>query len=374
MTETCERRSEELPSDLIEAPPTNPNPLSAPPGQPGTGDTKHPESALAAWKSRPHPVLRWVGRIGLAMYLPLALVLFLWKRGTAEFQDAFVDKILQPDEILFFFVIVLVGASLASVGIVNEIGRERIHKVWDVIRQMGPTAILGALWTISPGVLGILLLIQLGPISVWLRDLGAVGWLVYVALFTISAGVGFLPTYGQSMLGGWVFGFIWGFPGAMLGFVGGSVIGYFIAKLVSKHKVEEILRSNPKARAASEALVGHGFWRTLGIVTLIRVPPNSPFAITNLVLASSGVKFLPYLLGTALGMAPRTGIAVLFAALGAARGEQSIVSLIRNTPWWITAGGAALLVGVFYILYVIAERAIEAVTGTKEPTEASPSA
>ena len=29
----------------------------------------------------PHPVLRWVGRIGLVIYLPLALSLFLWKKA-----------------------------------------------------------------------------------------------------------------------------------------------------------------------------------------------------------------------------------------------------------------------------------------------------
>ncbi|MGH7244881.1 MAG: TVP38/TMEM64 family protein [Phycisphaerales bacterium] len=317
------------------------------------------------WVSRPHPVLRVIGWIGVALYLPLALVLFLWTKGTTEFQDAFVEKITQPDEILFFFIFVLVGASLMSVAIVSEIGRERIHKAWDVLRAMGPTAILGVMWTVSPGVLGILLVWYLGPISIWLRELGAAGWFVYVALFIFSAGVGFLPTYGQSLLGGWVFGFLWGFPGAMLGFVGGSVIGYFIAKRVSKHKVEEILKSNPKARAASEALVGHGFWRTLGIVTLIRIPPNSPFAITNLVLASSGVGFLPYLLGTAIGMAPRTAITCLFAALGAQQGQASIVSLIRHTNPLFTLAGVVLLFGVLYVLYIIAEKAIQSVTVTK---------
>ncbi len=325
-----------------------------------------PVAPSEAAPADPHPVLRWIGRIGLAIYLPLFVVLLIWKKATTSFQDQFADMILQPDETLIFLAVALVGASLASIGIVNEIGRERIHKTWDLLKQMGPTAVLGLLWTISPGVLGILLVWYLGPISIWLRGLGPIGWLAYVGLFVVSAGVGFLPTYGQSLLGGWVFGFLWGFPGAMIGFVGGSVVGYFISKRVSKHKVEEILQSNPKARAAADALVGHGFGRTLAIVTLIRIPPNSPFAITNLVLASSGVKFAPYVLGTAIGMAPRTAITCLFAALGAQQGQPSIVSLIRHTPLWVTVVSAAMLIGVLYILYMIAEQAIRAVTPVKE--------
>ena len=74
----------------------------------------------------------------------------------------------------------------------------------------------------------------LGPVSDLLRSLGAWGWLAYVLMFVVSAGVGFLPTYGQSLLGGWVFGFAFGFPAPMLGFVGGNVIGCFIAKRLSK--------------------------------------------------------------------------------------------------------------------------------------------
>lgn len=315
----------------------------------------------------PHPVLRWVGRVGLVIYLPLALSLFLWKRATVEFQDSFLEKVLQPDELLFFLIVGTVGALLVSIGIVNEIGRHRLDATWKVLKQMGPTAVLGAVWTISPAVLGITLLWYLGPISDLLRSLGPWGWVAYVVMFVVSAGVGFLPTYGQSLLGGWVFGFLFGFPGAMLGFVGGSVIGYAIAKRFSRHKVEDLIASNEKARKVREALVGHGFWRTLAIVTVIRVPPNSPFALTNLVLASSGVKLLPYTIGTALGMAPRTGI-VSWVASEAAKRAPDIQTFLSQQPKWLTLVGIGITAVAFTALYFMAEHALKAVT-KEQPTE-----
>lgn len=241
----------------------------------------------------------------------------------------------------------------------------------EVIRQLGPTAVLGAVWAIAPAVLGGLLIWNLDPISEWLRSMEPWGWLIYVAVFIFSAGIGFLPTYGQSLLGGWVFGFAIGFPGAMIGFVGGSIVGYFIALSVSKHKVEEMLDSNAKARAIRDALIGHGFWRTLWVVTLIRLPPNSPFALTNLALASSGVRFLPYVLGTAIGLAPRTGIVAFAAALGATR-AKNIQEFILTQPPWITIVGIALTVVAMGILAFIAERALKAVSRGLPKSSASP--
>lgn len=241
------------------------------------------------------------------------------------------------------------------------------------LRMLGPTAVLGVLWSASPAVLGILLVWYLGPISEWLDSHGVAGWFLYVVVFMFSAGIGFLPTYGQSILGGWTFKFAAGFPGAMLGFVGGSIIGYYIAKSVSRHRVEAALEANPKAKAVRQALIGRGFWKTFGLVTLIRIPPNSPFALTNLVLASSGVRLLPYILGTAIGMAPRTGIAVFvayFARFESDPPKRDIQELLKETPWWMTAASIGLMMAVLMLIGWMANRAIARVTGTGGPAVA----
>jgi uncharacterized membrane protein YdjX (TVP38/TMEM64 family) len=231
-----------------------------------------------------------------------------------------------------------------------------------LIKQLGPTAILGALWTICPAVLGTMLLIYLGDVSEWLRSLGGWGIAAYIGIFVISAGIGFLPTYGQSMLGGWTFGFTAGFAGAMCGFVGGSLIGFGIAKTVSKQRIEQALKEHPKGMVVRDALLRHGFWRSLLIITLIRIPPNSPFALTNLVLASSGAKLSTYILGTALGMAPRTAIAVWLAAAGAGTGASNLKELVENQPWWAIPAAMGIAFVVLAIIGSIAKRALDAVT------------
>lgn len=245
----------------------------------------------------------------------------------------------------------------------------RLTDTWDralgYYDQVGPIAILAVLWGSMPAILGIILLLNIGPISDLLHANRTFGWFGYVCVFIISAGVGFLPTYGQSILGGWVFGLGAGFPGAMLGFVGGSMIGYAIAQRVSRHKVEDLIEKNPKSKAIRDALIGHGFWRTVGIVTLIRLPPNSPFALTNLAMASAGVGFAPYVLGTALGMAPRTFIAVALAAAGKATGARDIQEFLSEQPWWALPAGFAAFVVCLGIIGLIARRALSHVTGGK---------
>ena len=81
-----------------------------------------------------------------------------------------------------------------------------------------------------------------------------------------AAGLGFLPTYAQSILGGWVFGVALGLPAALVGFTGEAWLGYEIARRVSKDRVEELIERNPKARVIRDALVGRGPWRTLLVV------------------------------------------------------------------------------------------------------------
>lgn len=231
-----------------------------------------------------------------------------------------------------------------------------------LMQMLGPTAILGAMWTVFPAVLGITLLGFIGQVSDWLQSLGPWGWTVYVVVFMVSAGVGLLPTLGQSVLGGWTFGFGMGFAGAMAGFVGGSVVGYAIARRVSKERIEQALGEHPRGRVVRDALLRHGFWRALLIITLIRIPPNSPFALTNLVLASSGAKVGPYALGTALGMAPRTAIAVWIASAGASTGAANLKELAMNQPTWLLLGGAAVFVLVLGVIGAIGKRALDSVT------------
>ena len=81
------------------------------------------------------------------------------------------------------------------------------------------STVLGVLWAILPAIAGTYLLLDLGRIAGMLQVDPLLGFWGYVAVFAVSAGLGILPTYSQSILGGWGFGFGYGLVGALMGFV-----------------------------------------------------------------------------------------------------------------------------------------------------------
>jgi uncharacterized membrane protein YdjX (TVP38/TMEM64 family) len=230
------------------------------------------------------------------------------------------------------------------------------------LRALGPTGLLGIAWTAAPAVCGTLLLAALGPLSDWLLYHRPLGLALYTVVFVLGAGLGFLPTYAQSILGGWVFGVGLGLPAALLGFTGGGLLGYRVARRVSRDRVLALIEANPNARAIRDALVGRSPWRTVLIVTLLRLPPNSPFALTNLVMATTGVPLPAFLAGTFLGMLPRTAVAVALAAAASSTGAEDIQTFVRHR------GPALLVAGVFGgmavlgVVGAIARRALRRVT------------
>ncbi|MBX3407291.1 MAG: TVP38/TMEM64 family protein [Phycisphaeraceae bacterium] len=225
---------------------------------------------------------------------------------------------------------------------------------------LGPTGLLGLAWVAMPPLAGIALLWKIKTVSEWLQSHGALGVVVYICAFVVLAGLGMLPTYAQAILGGWCFKFALGLPAALAGFVGASLLGYAVARTVSRHRVEDMIESNVKARAIRDALIGHGFFKTLGIVILLRLPPNSPFALTNLVMASAGVKIAPFALGTLIGMAPRTALAVYMGS-----GIQELTSdAFRpgQAPREVIIGGIVVTIIVVVVIGHIANRALAKVT------------
>ncbi len=192
---------------------------------------------------------------------------------------------------------------------------------------------------------------------------------MYSIAFALLGGFALLPTYAQSALGGFAFGVAWGIPAALLGFVGGAVIGYEIARRASGDRVMKLLNEKPQWRAVRDALAGptradglpskHPFLRTFGLVALLRLPPNSPFAITNLVMASVQVPRWPYILGTLVGMAPRTAAAVI---IGAGVQEFTKEKVVGAVPTWAIMVGIILMIVALGVVGLLANKVIAKVT------------
>lgn len=188
------------------------------------------------------------------------------------------------------------------------------RSVWRDFLPLGSVATAA---TFGPP-LGALLLVGLIPVlAPWLQAQQALGVAIYVAAFVVLAGLALLPTYAQAVLGGWAFGFGLGFAASLVGFAGASLLGYAIAQRLTGRRLMEVIHRRPQWVALHQALTASGWWRTVLVVVLLRLPPTSPFALTNVLLASARVPWGPYLLGTVVGLSPRIAVTV-FAAAGLA--------------------------------------------------------
>lgn len=222
----------------------------------------------------------------------------------------------------------------------------------------GPLA-MGAL--VLPPLGSIVLFMTMGTTGPWLRSHEGIGLVMYIVAFAILAGLALLPTYAQSALGGFAFGITLGIPAALLGFAGGAIIGYTIAGRAAGDRVDRLIDEKPKWRAVRDALLDRrrGWLGTTGMVALLRLPPNSPFALMNLVMASVKVPRSCFLVGTLVGMLPRSSLAVV---IGAGVEKLTKESLDAAVPWWVWWASIGLTVAIVAVIGYIANRAIERIT------------
>ena len=227
------------------------------------------------------------------------------------------------------------------------------------LRGLGVLAIL---WAVVPMLGGFYLLARLGWASEELRSLADAASIVYIIFFAVTSGLGLMPTYAQAFLGGWVFGAWLGTAWAVVGIVLGGLIGFLIARVVGRRGIEVLYERRPDFVSVRDALVGRGWLRTTGIVALLRLSPNSPFALMNLAMGAARTPTIPYLVGTGIGILPRTAIATTVAAAAASDGSTNLVEVVRSRGIGMTIAGVAVLIVAFVIVGAIGKHALKRVT------------
>ena len=234
---------------------------------------------------------------------------------------------------------------------------------WQIFRELRAVSLLAILAAALPALGGFLLLGYSETVAQWYRSLGQPGFIVAALLFAVTSGLALLPTYAQSFVLGWTFGLKFGALAALCGAAGGSLIGYITARLAAGDHVEKTLQRFPRTRLIRDELLKRSFWRQLGLVTLIRLPPNSPFAMVNLALTAAGCRISTYLIGSAIGLAPRTLATVWIGSTSATLDPSQ-----GGGRWTLVANIAIALVIVLFI-GKLAERALQRIA----PAEQAPS-
>lgn len=231
--------------------------------------------------------------------------------------------------------------------------RTRVH-----LAELGKLTPIALVTTFLP-MLGTTVLFAVGyPLGMWLRENQALGAIGFTAGVLVVCGLALMPTNVIGIIGGFAFGFDFGLVLLMTAIVGAAYISYLIHRRVVGDKVPVITEKHPKARAIYQALTGQGFVRTTLIILLIRLSIIMPFALTNFILAAAKVPPSTFLVGTLLGMLPRSGAVVLTGA-----GLSELVLDPSPNVWLIGSAIAATLISIIFIS-IVSRRALEKLTQT----------
>jgi len=145
-----------------------------------------------------------------------------------------------------------------------------------------------------------------GIVKYWVSILGIWAPLLYIIGFILRPLL-FFPSTPYAILGGLLFGTLWGPIYVLIGAICSSICEFLIVRYLVGEKTKEILKS--RAKAINNIVTRHGFIT----VFLIRLIPNVAFDLQNCGMALMPIKFKHYFYGTLLGCFPA---AVFYASLG----------------------------------------------------------
>ena len=234
------------------------------------------------------------------------------------------------------------------------------------VKRLGPAGPLAVVAATCPPIGAAVLIGFISRIAPWLIAHKGLGLVIYVFGFATLAALALLPTFAASFLGGWTFKFAIGFPASMTAFVLASLLSYAINSRAAGDRVVDLVREHPKWEAVRAALLDAGFWKAFWIVLLIRLPPTSPFAAFNFLMGTIKAPLIPFLLGTLVGMAPRTGAAVWAAS------HASELNFADTKSVWYYVIGIGVTVAVVAIIGRYANEAVHKVTRQNPPGDAPP--
>ena len=163
-----------------------------------------------------------------------------------------------------------------------------------------------ALFTGLGPILGTFVLAATSPF--WLDgflNLGPAQIPIFLALTGVLAAYSLTPTHASSLLGGMAFGVGLGTGMALLGIAMAAALGFATLRFFLREKAVKALAHHPRAEAIHRELAQGHYLRIIALLALIRLSPMVPFAATNLLMSTTGIRILPFLIGSVLGLAPR---------------------------------------------------------------------
>lgn len=194
----------------------------------------------------------------------------------------------------------------------------------------------------------------------WVVGLGPLGWVVYALVYALCC-VLFVPASVLTLGAGALYGLWTAFGIVLLGATLGAALSFLLAKTVLRRRIERMTKGNAKFAALDRAIAKEG----ARIVFLVRLSPVFPFTYVNYAFGLTGVRTLPYLVASFLGMIPGT-FAYVYLGAAAATAASGDVDATRKA---IQIAGAVVAVLVSIFVARVAAKAIKGagVGAEKEP-------
>lgn len=181
------------------------------------------------------------------------------------------------------------------------------------------------------GVLGVLLLplvIRYGPLLFDQMHLvevvqshGLWGYIIFLLLHIVATMLG-VPGVILTIVGGILFGLLWGSVLSLVGATLGAMGAFWMARYLFLDWAQKRVRDRKLLCSFNQAVLQHPF----SFVLIVRFAPISPFNLVNFLFGMTTIHWFPYSLGTLIGIIP--GV-VAYTWIGVAGNE----AMHGKGPW-----------------------------------------
>ena len=176
----------------------------------------------------------------------------------------------------------------------------------------------------------------------WMVGLGYFGVLVFILVYCALAII-LAPVSLLSITAGLAYG-AWGFPLVFISATLAATSAFLVGRYLGRERVSKWLAKDARLQSFNKA-VSDGGWKVVG---LLRLSPLIPFGIQNYFFAVTNIKFIPYVLATAIGMTPGIILYVYIGAVGQAIGQGGALQ------WTLLAVG---LISTVLVAWIVGRRA-----------------
>ncbi len=168
---------------------------------------------------------------------------------------------------------------------------------------------------------------------------GALAPMVYICIYAVAPAL-FLPGLPITIVGGILFGPLWGVVYAIIGSTAGACVAFLVSRYLAREWVEGQLRS-PRWRRLDQGVEKHG-WK---VVAFTRLIPLFPFNLLNYAFGLTKIGFRQYAAASFICMLPACIAFIVFSS--------SLLDLIRGKVSLTFVVGLALvvLVSLFPLFY-----------------------